>query len=288
MNRLKIPSAHGARPGTHTLPYLHNIRIYPFKSLEPVSLDEARFLPSGALEGDRTFALFDAENKFVNGKRKPRIHHLRSDYDPVTGCLRLWRSDGDPKAAPPHHVDHDRPAIEAWLTEFFAEPVTLRRNTDVGFPDDLDCPGPTIISTATLAEVASWFPGLDVEQLRLRFRANLEIAGVPAFWEDHLYGVKGSLVPFRIGEVTLQGNNPCQRCAVPPRDPFTGQNIPEFAKVFAERRAATLPPWAEKSRFNHFYRLAINTIVRADEAGKPVRLGDTLELIPAAVGATVA
>jgi uncharacterized protein YcbX len=155
----------------------------------------------------------------------------------------------------------------------------LRRNGEVGFPDDLDCPGPTVISTATLSEVASWFKPLDTAQLRLRIRANLEIGGVPPFWEDRLYGVKGSLVRFRIGECLFDGNNPCQRCVVPPRDPFTGANIPEFAKVFARKREEKLPEWAEKSRFNHFYRLAVNTIVPADQAGKMVRVGDPVEVI---------
>jgi hypothetical protein len=66
---------------------------------------------------------------------------------------------------------------------------------------------------------------------------------------------------------------------VPPRDPFTGTGIPEFAKVFARKREEKLPRWAERSRFNHFYRLAVNTKVPEDQAGKVVRVGDELELI---------
>jgi uncharacterized protein len=42
-----------------------------------------------------------------------------------------------------------------------------------------------------------------------------------------------------------------------------------------------LPTWAERSRFNHFYRLAINTIVPADQAGKIIRVGDEIEVVPA-------
>jgi hypothetical protein len=40
-----------------------------------------------------------------------------------------------------------------------------------------------------------------------------------------------------------------------------------------------LPEWAEKSRFNHFYRLAVNTIVPADQAGKMVRVGDEVQVV---------
>ena len=239
-------------------------------------LPEARVLRSGALEGDRGLAFFDADGKFVNGKRFAKIHLLRSKYDPFTHELSLGRAETGITAA--FHVDDQREKIETWLTEYFGQPVFLRRNTEVGFPDDLDCPGPTVISTATLGEVASWF-GLDTQQMRLRIRANIEIGDVPAFWEDRLYGVKDSLVRFRIGDCLFDGNNPCQRCVVPPRDPFTGINNPEFAKIFTRKREETLPAWAERSRFNHFYRLSVNTKVPADQAGKMIHVGDELEVL---------
>lgn len=245
--------------------------------MEPVSVPSARLLRSGALEGDRTFGMFDAEGKFVNGKRYALIHSMRSSYDPVTGILHLGRAESGLTAA--FHIEQQRDRIDVWLTEFFGVPVFLRKNDEVGFPDDLDCPGPTLISTATLGEVANWFPPLDIRQMRIRFRANLEIGGVPPFWEDRLYTVKGSLIRFRIGDCLLDGNNPCQRCVVPPRDPFTGQNNPQFAKIFAAKREQTLPPWAEKSRFNHFYRLAVNTIVPADQAGKTLNVGDEIQIV---------
>jgi uncharacterized protein YcbX len=259
------------------LAYLASILIYPVKSLAPVSLQQARVLRRGALEGDRGFALFDAEGKFVNGKRNALIHRLRSAYDPFTCILQLGHAESTQRVA--FHVERDRPALETWLAEFFGMPITFKSNTEVGYPDDLDCPGPTIISTATLAEVASWFPPLDVGQLRLRIRANLELGGVPPFWEDRLYGATGSRVRFRIGDCLFDGNNPCQRCVVPPRDPMTGESYADFAKIFVERRQQTLPAWAERSRFNHFYRLAINTLVPLEQVGKSVRVGDTVELL---------
>jgi uncharacterized protein YcbX len=262
--------------GRNRLAYLSRIIIYPVKSLEPVSVEQARVLASGALEGDRAFALFDAADKFVNGKNNSRIHLLRSSYDPMTRTLQIGAAGSGELRS--FQIDRERDDLQTWLTEYFGKPVFFRENNKVGFPDDLDCPGPTLISKATLAEVASWFPPLDEHQLRVRLRANLELAGVPAFWEDRLYTTKGSLVRFRIGDLAIDGNNPCQRCVVPPRDPATGEGYPAFGKIFAERRQQTLPPWAEKSRFNHFYRLAVNTIVPATEAGKIVRVGDEVEV----------
>jgi uncharacterized protein YcbX len=255
--------------------HLARILIFPVKSLEPIEVPAVKMLRSGALDGDRALALFDAQDNFVNGKRFARIHLLRSKFDRLTRTLSL-ASAHDEGSRRSFHVDHDRFEAEEWLSEFFAQPVYLKDNPAAGFPDDTDCPGPTVISTATLEAVAGWFPGLSVEQTRLRFRANLELDGVPPFWEDRLYAAKGTTVRFRIGDVNFDGNNPCQRCAVPPRDPFTGANDPDFMKRFNECREKTLPAWAERSRFNHFYRLSVNTLVPVTEAGKVLRVGDSV------------
>ena len=88
------------------------------------------------------------------------------------------------------------------------------------------------------------------------------------------------MVPFRIGGVTIHGVNPCQRCVVPPRDPETGEAIPDFSPIFRTKREETLPAWAARSRFNHFYRLAVNTRVPESEVGKVLRVGDEVRLLP--------
>jgi len=150
-------------------------------------------------------------------------------------------------------------------------------------------------STASLEKICAWFPELTLQSARRRFRTTLEIeaarsAGapdeLPAFWEDRLYangergvdpdpiGVTKDAVRFRIGEVAFEGSNPCARCTVPSRDPKTGAAIEGFQKRFSELRGAELPPWAPNSRFDHFYRFAVNTRVPPSEAGKILRLGD--------------
>ena len=88
--------------------------------------------------------------------------------------------------------------------------------------------------------------------MRLRLRANLEIDGVPAFWEDRLFEEEGEAVPFYIGNVLLTGINPCQRCVVPTRDSKTGIGDPQFTKTFIVKRQETLPQWTNRDRFNHF------------------------------------
>jgi hypothetical protein len=258
------------------VPYLARILLYPIKAMGPILVDQARILRSGALEHDRVIGFFDADDKFVNGKRVPAIHHLRATFDPTMRTIQLTSPTSGPST---FHLDHDRPALESWLLEYFSFPVFVKENSTGGWPDDTDSPGPTLISTPTLREVCSWFPGLCVEETRTRFRTNLEIDGVEPFWEDHLYGPAGTLMRFRIGELLIDGVNPCQRCAVPPRDTRSGEGYPNFSNTFRAKREETLPPWAERSRFNHFYRLAVNTRVPLDQAGKTIHVGDTIEII---------
>jgi uncharacterized protein YcbX len=252
---------------------LSRILIYPIKSFDPVDVGEATVLPSGALEHDRQFALYDDQGKWVNGKRTPKVHAIRSKFD--LAARRITLQAGDRSAS--FLLDSDREVLERWLGDYFGQAIQLRENAEAGFPDDTEAPGPTIIGESTLQEVAGWFPGLTVEDARLRFRANLEIEGEEPFWEDRLYGEEGSPVRFRIGSVELAGTNPCARCIVPTRSPSDGQRYPEFGRIFEERRYETLPYWATRSRFDHFYRLAVNTRLPS-AAGGVIRVGDEVLL----------
>jgi ferredoxin-NADP reductase/uncharacterized protein YcbX len=256
--------------------YLSRIFLYPIKSLDGVSIDSAPVLHCGALADDRRFALFDPLGQYVNGKRNPRVHLLRSSFDPVTQTLQLAACEYETPVS--FSVTTQRHQLESWLSEFFAFPVTFRENATAGFPDDTDSPGPTLVSTGTLREIANWF-GLTLEQTRARFRTNLEVDGVPPFWEDQLYGQKGVTVRFKIGDVIFDGINPCQRCVVPARDPATGMSLPEFAKRFVELRKKFLPDWAEESRFNHYYRLAINTRIVSPGPGQILKTGDPVTIL---------
>lgn len=235
----------------------------------------ATFTARGGLRLDRAFAFFDANGDVVNGKREPGVHAIRTAYD---GALSSASFVHVPSGERFDFAFADEPeALAGVLSRWLARAIVLRRDDDGGFPDDPQAPGPTVVSRATLAEVASWFPGLTADDVRLRLRANVELDGVPAFWEDRLFGPAGTLVRFRLGEVTFGGTNPCARCVVPSRDAVTGAVLPAFSKRVAERRAATLPPWAERTRFDHFYRLCVNTRT-LDSAGRTLHVGDALSL----------
>ncbi|WAL59558.1 MOSC domain-containing protein [Thermocoleostomius sinensis] len=259
------------------MPHLSKLLIYPIKSLDGVEVTEATILPGGALAHDREFVLFDPQGRVVNGKRTAKIHTLRSIYELAARTVTLRIQDRD-RPAETFHLDADRLALEVWFSDFLGFPVTLQQNLHQGFPDDTDASGPTVVSLGTLETIANWFPDLSLEAVRQRFRTNLEIADVPPFWEDQLFGDVGQQVAFQIGSVTFLGNHPCQRCVVVTRDALTGEAYPNFQKQFVSQRRATLPTWTTPSRFNHFYRLTVNTIVPASEAGKTLCLGDKVSL----------
>lgn len=259
-------------------PVLSKIIVYPIKSLDGVDCTDTRVLDSGAIVFDRTWALFDTRDGVVNGKRHASVHRLRATVDRGNQTISLRDESGRGLQPGTFALGEDNLDLEQWLATYFGFAVVLRRNAVVGHPDDLDSPGPTVISVATLREIGRWF-GLSLEQIRARLRTNLEIDGVPAFWEDRLFGAKQTSVRFRIGDVAFDGINPCQRCVVPPRDPITGANDDSFVRRFVELRERTLPSWSTRDRFDHFYRIAINTRLAAETRGRTIRVGDRVEIL---------
>ena len=261
------------------VPRLANIRLHPIKSLDPVHVNEARIGPGGGLEFDRAWALYSADGQWVNGKRTAAIHLIRAAYAPDLSSVTL-SVPGDRRQIPTKTFAFPADAAGAakWFSDFFEQPIIVRHSPE-GFPDDTVANGPTIISTASLQAVSDLFPGMTLESARLRFRTTLEINGVPAFWEDQLFGEgERSSVRFRIGEVSFEGSNPCARCPVPPRDPHTGEIIPGFQKQFSDYRRSHIPSWTPEARFDHYYRMSTNTRVASTESGRILRVGDLLIL----------
>ena len=257
-------------------PYLTKILLYPIKSLDGIEVEQATILSSGALQYDREFAFVDGQNRFVNGKRYPQIHLLRSQFSLEQRLLKI-KFPGE-HSEQVFNLDEERPALAAVVSDFLGFPMQLQQNTAMGFPDDTDSPGATIISTPTLTEVASWFPSINIDEMRRRMRANIEIDGVPAFWEDRLFAASGETVAFQVGDVRFLGINPCQRCVVPIRDSYTGEAYTNFQKIFGQKRQATMPTCVNTAQFNHFYRLSVNTRVPVTEAGKMITLGSSIEI----------
>jgi uncharacterized protein YcbX len=264
------------KSGTNMNPVLDRIILYPVKSLDGVEVSQVEISPGGTLKQDRIFAIMDETGQYVNGKRHEKVHGLRSNFDLSTNHVTIRPRGSD--AVLEFDLNDGRAKLESWLTAYFGIRVRLTQNVNNGFPDDSAAWGPTIVSTASLNQVKAWFPEMILEGARARFRANLELNGVPAFWEDRLFSRPGTVVDFEIGTVRFQGVNPCQRCVVPSRDPWSGQAFSGFQQRFSDKRRGSLPEWTERSRFDHYYRLAVNTRIAITEAGKLLKRGDEVKI----------
>jgi uncharacterized protein YcbX len=298
-----MPTWHGDHPVTtrdEADPHLAHVQRFPVKSLDPETPESATLVSRGAVAGDRRWAIVDrppgepfdpaaagvgGAGDYVNGKKSARVHRLRSgfvtaeDGGPAVVLRRQGEDEAEARRFPLHDgtgehtetVVHE--PLNEWLSAVFDRPVGVRR-TDSGHHDDRERHGPTVVSTATLREVAAWFDdAVDLPSARRRFRATLEIGGVPPFWEDRLFGDAGEVVAFRVGDATIHGVHPCQRCVVPSRDPDTGAVLPDFRQTFVERRRETRPPWTSSDRYDHDFRLMVNTRVPEAAAGETVEIG---------------
>lgn len=254
-------------------PTLTRITIFPIKSLDGCEVSSAEVLPSGALKNDRRFALVDSAGGVVNGKRLAAIHRIRASYDANQSRVTLSSENRQQDFS----LSQQQPELAAWCSEVLNFECHLTENQEQGLPDDDDAPGPTLISEGSLQTVCQWFSQLTLEETRRRLRANLEISATEPFWEDQLVGQPGEEKTFSIGQSVWWGEGICQRCVVPARDSHTGETIAKFSKKIAANRLQSLPEWSPRQRFDHYYRLAINTSLvslaaeRTIEIGNPVR-----------------
>jgi uncharacterized protein YcbX len=258
-------------------PVVSKITIYPVKSLDGTALQKATITEGGCLLHDREFAIIDEEGNFINGKSNPLVHTLRStvDFENETISFRPMKQTEWMQ----FHLQENKPAINSWLSDYFGIKATLVQNKTGRFMDIPDISSVTVLSSSSLQEVTGWFDHMNLEETRKRFRATIEIEGVPAFWEDHLFSEEGKGIEFTAGDVTLFGMSPRARCVVPTRHPHTGEVIHAFPKSFAKHRAATVPAWSTLKNYGHYYYLTVNCYVPATEIGKIVEVGDEIKII---------
>jgi hypothetical protein len=256
---------------------------------------------------DRRWRLVDLDGGVVNAKRSPLVHRIRAAFElSSTPTVRL--------SAEPAAVGVRAPAAPApdmfpllpgptgpsrWLSAALGVEVLLQERLDGGFPDDRDAPGLTLVSSASLAEVARWF-SLPIVEVRRRFRAYLEVGDCDPFWEDALaspalppkptpFKATGPTpsdelrqdscslppMPFRVGGAGFTAVNVCRRCPVPTRDSANGAITEHFREVFEAWRRRRIPRDVDAAGWGSYYRLAINTV--GDGQGGNVHVGDRIE-----------
>lgn len=247
-----------------------SIRLYPVKSLDPLEVGSAGIGPGGNLLGDRRYALFDSSGQLVNGKREPLLQQIRCAYD-ESGRIkvgdRAWLD-----------FERDKSELEEIFSDAIGYDVFIREDKNGGLLDDPKGSHLTVVSKATLATVSDWFGWKDLDEARLRFRANIELDDVPAFWEDRLFLPEKQPVACRIGEVDAVGRKPCPRCPVPARNPYSGIADTGFQKSFESLRRKHLPDWSALDAYPHGYYLATTIIIDHGQEGKSIRCGERVLL----------
>lgn len=252
---------------------LARIAVHPIKSLDQHVRDHVSITEHGGLEGDRRFAIVDDQGRLVNGKRTAAVHRIRATVDDGMNVVTLRTHQA--RDAETFDLEADKSAIDGWLRDYFGFDVRLRRTNGPAMTDIGD-PGPTIISAATIETVASWFSGIDTEEMTRRLRPNLVVEDVDAFWEDRL--VTGGTV--RIGGVRLEGVKSVPRCTVPARDPSTGAAYSGFRETFVRKRKETFPSWADPTDFPGYYSLMAATHSPPAARGSKLAVGDPVEVSP--------
>ena len=238
------------------------IIIYPFKSLPGVSVDSATFTSAGGLVGDREFAFFTPDGRYVNGKRFEAIHRIRASFDIKARLVTLWsRERPEPQSV---HMDQQRLEITAWVSrQLGLQDIELKHDPVSLFPDDKKSPGPTIGSEASLIAAGQYFtPTITLSEMINRMRVNIIIKGVEAYWEDSITPNAETGGILRLGNAELIVTNPCARCVVPTRNPETGIPSEDFMKTFMQQRKLTLPNYL-KHDFRYEknpYRLTVNVL----------------------------
>ncbi|MEP1093789.1 MAG: MOSC N-terminal beta barrel domain-containing protein [Cyclobacteriaceae bacterium] len=256
-------------------PHVAAIRIYPVKSLDPIDLEEAE-IGIHSLKNDRIFAMLADDGRFVNGKRTGRVNQLKTEYDLSNWLISLSHRDEGEKQT--FDLRENNEQLVEYLSDFFGFTVNLVHRSNGELMDIPQTSSVTVLSKASLDSLHQDFADHSMEDLRLRFRANLEIGGVGPYWEEQLFKEPGVGVRFSIGDVEMIGISPRARCNVPPRNPLTGETDKQFIKRMMQSRSENLPTESLLQQHGGFYHLTVNTYLPEDQEGKSIKVGDLLKI----------
>src|SRR5688572_27727214 len=192
---------------------------WPVKSMAGEELRALSVGPRG-VGGDRTHAVLHEHKgawRPLTAREAPRLLAWRAAY-PFNLDAGL-----DP-ASPPHAIVSEPDGIRSWrwgdprlrsaLERDLGRPLRLERDLG-GIPD---VPGTVLVTVA--ASLAALSRELGTEVDARRFRPNLHLELDAGQWADA--GWAGAEIELE-GGVRLRVDGPCERCAIPTRDPDTQQ-----------------------------------------------------------------
>ncbi len=203
---------------------------WPVKSMAGEEIAAARVDPHG-LAGDRAHTLVDGRKRGrrLSARAIPGVLEWAATYPAHPDDALEAMPPPSPLVTSPdgRSFGFDDPDLPGALAADLARPVALRR-VPSGEHDRRRTVLVTFEATCRAVEKALGRP----LELR-RFRSNLHLElDAPAFAEEGWAGRR-----IEVGEVMLRVREPCERCAVPTRDPVEpSERWPELLRwLFAER-----------------------------------------------------
>lgn len=214
---------------------------YPMKGLSPERLSAVDLCVGETLPGDRRYAIengpsgFDPvvpsyfpKTRFLMLMKNERLAGLATRYDDATDLLTLHK-DGEEVARGDLATAEGRATVENFFAAYCADELN-------GPPKILAAPGHSfsdvaakVVSVINLASVAELEKATGTRINPLRFRANLYVAGWPAWREFDLLGEEIAIGP----SARLKIFKRIVRCPATNVDPDTGardMTIPDDLK----------------------------------------------------------
>jgi uncharacterized protein YcbX len=209
---------------------IETIWRYPVKGLSPEPLARAHLAAGETVPGDRLYAIENGPSRFDPAEpryqpktqylmlmRNERLARLKTSFEPASRTLRIVL-DGREAARGDLGTPQGRSAIESFFAEFCADelrgPPRLLHAPPFSFSDVAR----KVVSIINLASVAALEDVVGAPIDPLRFRANVYVAGWPAWHELDLVGAEVA-----IGKnARLKIVKRIVRCAATNVDPQTG------------------------------------------------------------------
>lgn len=208
---------------------IQSVYRYPVKGLSPEALPGIALTVGGTLPHDRLYAIengptgFDPahpayfpKQRFLMLMRNERLAALKTDYDEASHTLTI-RHDGRQTARGDLRTEAGRAAVEAFMAAFCADELRGPAKVLAGEGHSFSDVAKKVVSIINLASVAALETAVGQPVDPLRFRANLYVAGWPAWHEFDLMGEE-----MTAGGARLKVVKRIVRCAATNVDPQTG------------------------------------------------------------------
>lgn len=253
---------------------IESLYRYPVKGLTPECLATAALAPGRCIPFDRAFALAQGDAdldtahpawipkaNFLCLAKNPAAARLRTRFAEATGTLTLHDPAGDDLIASPF-TPEGQAALTRYLTTFLGPEARFGTDGKAPhfhhFPRHSFCDHKTqVISLIGLASLQALEGAVGAAREKLRFRANIYLAGTEPWAEFSLLGRT-----LAIGEVRLLVQERIDRCPATMVNPETAEKDANPVKELRE----------------HFGHIDMGVFAEVLEGGE-IRPGDDIRIV---------